>query len=490
MASQIAAYEEDRKAYQEQLDVVVAGLSDDPDNAELKNLQAELQEMISLIDESLAELKPKQAPQPAAPVKAPTPTPPEPEKWSRENHPAFKKTTTTAAAAAAAAPAPPAEDEAAAAQATYNVNDTVLAKWVTGDKGFYPARITSITGSSTARVYIVKFKSYDTTETLRAKDIRPVSNKRKADGTPAAAAAAAAAAATASPAASSFAAAGSSASHNGIVTSASASIYPEQQARLDAEKLGGDAVAKPPKAKKIKANKELEKGKSKWQEFSSKSKFGKTQKKDSMFRTPEGVHGRGLAQGGRLRRLQAWPIVSPRVSPRHVELRSNILGHFHKDTGALARGLGHDGRLAPVGVVANGRMQRHVGEELDGVVAAHGLDAVVGAEDVGAAGAAGQGEREVRGHRRLADAALGRGHGYDLGHIADRAALGAFGPVRRRAAAGEALGEALGEGGCQLWWRGRRVEGQASAGSHQGVFMAEEAGRRLQEPWRGWSHGL
>ncbi|KAF3359905.1 hypothetical protein VdG1_04980 [Verticillium dahliae VDG1] len=178
MASQIAAYEEDRKAYQEQLDVVVAGLSDDPDNAELKNLQAELQEMISLIDESLAELKPKQAPQPAAP-------------------------------------------------ATYNVNDTVLAKWVTGDKGFYPARITSITGS-----------------------------------------------------------------HNGIVTSASASIYPEQQARLDAEKLGGDAVAKPPKAKKIKANKELEKGKSKWQEFSSKSKFGKTQKKDSMFRTPEGVHGR------------------------------------------------------------------------------------------------------------------------------------------------------------------------------------------------------
>ncbi|KAM0277739.1 hypothetical protein ACHAQH_005600 [Verticillium albo-atrum] len=276
MASQIASYEEDRKAYQEQLDVVHAGLSDDPENAELKNLQAELQEMISLIDESLAELKPKQAPQPAAPVKPPTP--PEPEKWSRENHPAFKKT-------AAAAATQPAEDDAAAAQATYNVNDTVLAKWVTGDKGFYPARITSITGSSTARVYIVKFKSYDNTETLRAKDIRPVSNKRKADGIPAASSPAPSGAFTGP-------AGGSSTSSNGVVTSASASIYPEQQARLDAEKLGGDAVAKPPKAKKIKANKELEKGKSKWQEFSSKSKFGKTQKKDSMFRTPEGVHGR------------------------------------------------------------------------------------------------------------------------------------------------------------------------------------------------------
>ncbi|KAM0322291.1 hypothetical protein ACHAQA_009580 [Verticillium albo-atrum] len=274
MASQIASFEEDRKAYQEQLDVVLAGLKDDPENAELRNLQAELQEMMSLIDESLAELQPKQAPKPAAPLKAATP--PEPEKWSRENHPAFKKT-------AAAPPPPPAEDEAAAAaaQATYNVNDTVLAKWVTGDKGFYPARITSITGSSTARVYIVKFKSYDTTETLRAKDIRPVSNKRKADGTPASPA----------PAGSLTGAAAGPSTSNGVVTSASASIYPEQQARLDAEKKAAEGAAKPPKAKKIKANKELEKGKSKWQDFNSKSKFGKT-KKDSMFRTPDGVHGR------------------------------------------------------------------------------------------------------------------------------------------------------------------------------------------------------
>jgi survival-of-motor-neuron-related-splicing factor 30 len=49
---------------------------------------------------------------------------------------------------------------------------------------------------------------------------------------------------------------------------------------------------KPPKPKKIKAKKELEKNKNKWQEFSAKSKGSKTAKKDSMFRTPEGVHGR------------------------------------------------------------------------------------------------------------------------------------------------------------------------------------------------------
>ncbi len=58
-----------------------------------------------------------------------------------------------------------------------------MAKWLSGDKGFYPARITSVTGSSTAPIYTVKFKSYDTVETLRARDIRPVVQKRKADGT-------------------------------------------------------------------------------------------------------------------------------------------------------------------------------------------------------------------------------------------------------------------------------------------------------------------
>lgn len=234
--------------------------------------------MISLLDESIAELRPQQSSKPAAaPQKAPTP--PESEKWSRENHPAFKK-------------AAPAEDSSkpddAAPAASYKVNDTVLAKWLSGDKGFYPARITSITGSSTAPVYIVKFKSYDNTETLRAKDIRPVSNKRKADGTPASGAGASPYPAAPAPAA------GASASGNGVVTSASASIYPEQQARLEAEKKAAAAAAadKPPKPKKIRAKKELEKGKSNWQDFNAKSKFGK-QKKESMFRTPDGVNARG-----------------------------------------------------------------------------------------------------------------------------------------------------------------------------------------------------
>ncbi|KAH6957025.1 hypothetical protein HG530_002558 [Fusarium avenaceum] len=252
--SSVADIEIEKKAYQEQFDIVLGQLRDDPENVELKALKEELNSFIELLNEQIAELKPAQAPK-AAP-KQPSP-PPEPEKWSRENHPAFKK----------AAPV----EEKEQAPANYQVNDTVLAKWLSGDKGFYQGRITSITGSSTDPIYTVKFKTYDNTETLRSRDIRPVSNKRKADGTTA----------TSAPATPPV---------PGLVTSAGATVYPEAK-----KEAAQDGEVKPPKPKKIKAKKELENNKNKWQEFSAKSKLGKatsSKKKDSMFRTPDGVHGR------------------------------------------------------------------------------------------------------------------------------------------------------------------------------------------------------
>ncbi|SPQ26843.1 3259d159-231f-471b-beb3-3605e2d925fe [Thermothielavioides terrestris] len=180
---------------------------------------------------------------------------------------------------------------------TYQVNDNVMAKWVSGDKGFYPARITAVTGSSTAPIYTVKFKSYDTVETLRAKDIRPVAQKRKADGTAVPStsggtgtgtggSAPSAAAATANPSPLT-----PTAANNGIVLSAAADMYPQAQAANKAAAESNDEKPRP-KFKKIKATKELEAGKNKWQEFTTKGKFGKAVKKDSMFRTPEGIHGR------------------------------------------------------------------------------------------------------------------------------------------------------------------------------------------------------
>ncbi|KAL7962247.1 hypothetical protein V8C34DRAFT_301559 [Trichoderma compactum] len=264
--SSIAEIQAERQTYQEQLDLVLGQIRDDPDNVELKALHNELKEFVDLLDENIAELKSKQAPKPEVKPAAP---PPEPAKWSKENHPAFKKA------------APPVEEKEEA-PANYQVNDTVLAKWISGDKAFYPARITSITGSSTDPIYIVKFKTYDTTDTLRSRDIRPISNKRKADAPPSTSAA---------PVATTLA--------PGVVSSAGATMYPEAQKESEAEK---DA-AKAPKPKKVRANKELEAGKSKWQDFNAKSKFGKSNKKDSMFRTPEGIHGRvGFTGSGKAMR--------------------------------------------------------------------------------------------------------------------------------------------------------------------------------------------
>ena len=215
--------------------------------------------MISLIEESISELKPKQAPKPA-PKASPPPRVPE----KRPAEPS------------------PAETPDEEPPVPYQVNDEVLAKWLSGDKKFWPARITSITGSSAAPIYLVKFKNYKGTETLRDRDIRPVSNKRKAEAPPAPPPSDPLGPTPPHPPPS--APGGSS---DGTVLSAAASRYPEPAIE--------EAAAKPPRPKKIKAKKELEAGKNKWQEFSAKSKGkgSKGLKKDSMFRTPEGIHGRG-----------------------------------------------------------------------------------------------------------------------------------------------------------------------------------------------------
>lgn len=274
--SDIAALEADIKEYKLQLETVQLGLQADSDSQELKELQTELEEAISLTQATIDELKPASAPPPKQ-APAPVATP----KWSMKDHPAYQKT---------ALPQSPAEDSSSSS--TFAVNDMVLAKWHSGDKGFYPARITSITGSSTAPVYIVKFKSYDTTETLRSKDIKPIvnPNKRKADGPP------------------DMSSASSAPQVNTSVISAAANINEELAQKSKKEpSMVGDGPTRPAKVpKKIKNKTELETGKKNWQEFASKGKFGKAAKKESMFRTPEGVNGRvGFTGSGQSMRKDA-----------------------------------------------------------------------------------------------------------------------------------------------------------------------------------------
>lgn len=253
----------------QQLETVQLGLQADPENAELQNLKTELEEVITLTDIAIAELKPASAP---AFTRKPSP-PRVKEKWSKENHPAFQ-----AGYRRPAAPQSPMEEPQTTT--TFSVNDNVLAKWVSGDKSFYPARITSITGSSSKPVYIVTFKSYATTETLSAHDIKPISvdsKKRKADGAP-----------------------GTptlpTAPVNSNVISAAADINPAlaSQAKKEPSKVSDGPIRPAKLPRKVKANKELEAGKNKWQDFSTKGKVSKVAKKDSMFRTPEGVNARGM----------------------------------------------------------------------------------------------------------------------------------------------------------------------------------------------------
>lgn len=242
-----------------QLETVQSSLQVEPDNTELQSLQTELEELITLTETAIAELKP------AAPVHQAQPA--SRDSWKKDN---------------ASKPAADNKDEIVPSQpASFTVNEHVLARWVSGDGSFYPARITSITGSASNPVYLVSFKSYATVENLTSKDIRPVqgndNRKRKADGP-----------------------SGSSASPSPApsnVISAAADINPTlaNQARNEAPQASDARPAKVPR--KVKATRELEEGKNKWKDFAAKTK-GKSKsklgKKDSMFRTGDGVNARGM----------------------------------------------------------------------------------------------------------------------------------------------------------------------------------------------------
>lgn len=260
------------KEYKLQLETIVLSLQNDAENEELQTLKTELEELIALTESAIAELRPVSTSGSGATVKSLTE--PTKEKWSRENHPAYK--------AGYKAPAVAESEEPVAVQTTFSVNETVLARWKQGDGSFYNAKITSKTGSSANPVYTVLFKTDGSTQTCYGKDIRPLSNeakKRKADhlsgsSTPT----------TSTPAL----------APNSSVISAVSTVDPKlaQQAKKEPS-LVSDGPTRPAKIpRKVKAKNELEAGKSKWQDFAAKGK-GKFGKKDSMFRTGESATARG-----------------------------------------------------------------------------------------------------------------------------------------------------------------------------------------------------
>ena len=127
--------EKELEAFQVQLSQVELALQADPENAELKELVSELKTLIGLTEESIRQ---KQAQ--AAQSKAES---------SRKSL------------------------QTGVAGKTWAAGDECLAKY-SQDGQFYPARITSVGGAEDNRVYSIVFKGYNTTELVKAHEIKPL----------------------------------------------------------------------------------------------------------------------------------------------------------------------------------------------------------------------------------------------------------------------------------------------------------------------------
>ncbi|GAA6064082.1 hypothetical protein JCM10212_002724 [Sporobolomyces blumeae] len=238
------------ETYEYQLAQLKLGLAKDPGNTEFLTLKDELESLIDLIRQSIA---PPQAPAPAPPAAS-----------------ASSSTATPSTSRGTSQPS------SSAPKREYKTGDDCSARYE-GDGKWYPARITSIAGSSDQPVFTVVFKGYDTPETVSLKDLRPA-NSHAGHGAAAASASASASAGAAA------AAAGAS----GAGEKRKAGERELSQAELDKEKKKKKNEKKA-ETQKAKAEEQAAKQKG-WQSFAKKSaKKGVNIpgiSGESMFRSP------------------------------------------------------------------------------------------------------------------------------------------------------------------------------------------------------------
>ncbi|KAF8642371.1 hypothetical protein AX16_009639 [Volvariella volvacea WC 439] len=121
----------DLEAYEVQLSQVEEALSADPENTELASLRDQLVQLIDLTRTALSQ-----------------------------NGTASSSSKSDSRKASSSAPSQ-----------SWSAGDECLAKY-SGDGQWYPARITSIGGSAENRVYSIVFKGYNTTELIKASEIK------------------------------------------------------------------------------------------------------------------------------------------------------------------------------------------------------------------------------------------------------------------------------------------------------------------------------
>ncbi|TGZ78197.1 hypothetical protein EX30DRAFT_322731 [Ascodesmis nigricans] len=307
--------EAELKEYQLQLESVEAALKSDPDNTELQSLVSELHEIIALTKTVLAETTgPKPKPSSSSPPTTnnsrasipPISTSSTPVPSTHSPYSPYPPTTST----------PDFAPEHQSSIPSYAVGDQVHAKWTSGDNAFYPAKITSVLGSTKNPIYLVKFTQYNATEQLAPKDIRPLSKsgvKRKLDVV------GGGGGGGGNTGAGGLSTAGLPV---GAVISQPAAInaeLAEKRKKLVPSEEGKEEQARK-KGRRLEQKKVLEEGKKKWQEFAAKgTKKGKKRVigENSMFRTPDSVTGRvGFTGSGQAMRKDA-------VRGKHIYQRAD-----------------------------------------------------------------------------------------------------------------------------------------------------------------------
>lgn len=233
---------DDPESYQYQLEQVELALSSDPNNEELKKLQHDLKELISLTAQ-LEEQQQQQSPSSQTAKK-------------QASKSASPVTPSTPYGSSPSSPAPVLKTH------QFSVGQEVLARW-SGDGQFYRATITAIGGAD--QVFSVVFRGYQENEFVKAEDIKALDNKRK----------------------------------KGIFED----VMPTKKSKKDSnkEKPSSDDQQQQQKPKKKKVS-EVEVKKNAWQNFASSAQKQKKKgrmaatpiNKKSIFKTPDNPDSKGM----------------------------------------------------------------------------------------------------------------------------------------------------------------------------------------------------
>jgi len=165
------------ETYEYQLSQVNLVLEKDPSNAECLSLKGELVNLITLTKDFLAQTGSSKQTNSSGDHKESSL---DPSSNNKNNHNNNKNSR-------AGSKTPHEQDKSTKSQAASNPSDTLksfnagdlcMAKYA-GDGKYYPAKITTVGGSSETRIYTVVFKGYDTTELVSASEIRPLTDHKK-----------------------------------------------------------------------------------------------------------------------------------------------------------------------------------------------------------------------------------------------------------------------------------------------------------------------